>query len=65
MKTTTSTSAYRTLLQNIVCNRFSDDAAALAAIKTAFEEGQLGFYELRNLESARSEMLQEKEFANR
>lgn len=65
MKTTTSTSAYRSILQDIVCDRFADDAAALAEIKKAFEAGQLGFYELRNLESARSEMLQEKEFASR
>lgn len=64
MKTTTST-AYRTLLQSIVCDRFEDDAEALAAIKAAFEAGQLGFYELRNLEAARSEILQEKEFAAR
>lgn len=53
MKTTTSPVTYRSLLQNLVCDRYADLTAALAAIDDAHIAGSISEPERRQL-SARA-----------
>jgi hypothetical protein len=42
---------YRTILQNLVCDRYADRDAAYRAIDEAYQAGQLTTVQQRDLES--------------
>lgn len=54
--TTTKTSQFRTILQNVLCYRYADRDAALAAIDTAFQAGAIDERQRRQLSAAAREV---------
>lgn len=50
--TKTTTSQFRTILQNIVCDRYADKNAAYRAIDEAFQANKISQLESRKLEAS-------------